>query len=671
MEQLLDQLLEWIRLHPHWAGLLVLVVSALESFLVVGLLVPGTVIMFAVGAMVAGGQMELLPTLIYAVIGAILGDGSSYLIGRHFHQRLRVIWPFRRYPAMMNQGVDFFHRHGGKSVLLARFVGPVRPLVPAVAGMLDMPAKRFFMVNTLSALVWAPAYMAPGILFGASLGLAAEIAGRLALLLALLVALLWFSWWLVRRLARSLQPLTKAFQYKALAWGRKYPLIEPLSGALLDPGHPEARGMTMLTGILIIASWSLLATTQQHSPETLLGNLNLYVFNELQNLRTPLADRVMVWITRSGQGIALYSFTLLVSAWLLWQRYWQAVVHWLAAVAGVGLLTQAIKQYTQVSRPIAELNTVMGYAFLSGHASVSMAVYGFLAVMVARELRSNWRWTAYSVAFFLVVSISFSRLYLGAHWLSDILGGWSLGLVWAAMMGIAYRGHPAPAIPLQRLLPVVAVAFGLMLLFSNARPLDRDLALYQKHSAERTLDKAQWLAEGWKELPAFRNDLRGHHHPLSIQWAGPPEQLKQRLTRQGWHQPAGLSAKRLFETFSSQASIDKLPVLPQIHNGKNQRLVMVRRAEDGEHLLVLRLWPTNFKLSNGDRLWVGNVSYLQRDTSNYLFTLLRTSPDFDTPLQQLRQENNGLVLAIQHVSPEGDTIYQWSGDILLLSGRDR
>ena len=140
--------------------------------------VPGTVVMFGIGAMIAAGSMELLPTLLLAAVGAVLGDGISYLIGRHYHQRLRVIWPFRNYPDMIARGVDFFHKHGGKSVLLARFVGPVRPLIPAVAGMLDMPARRFFAGGYAASALWAPAYILPGLLFGASLGLAAEIAGR-------------------------------------------------------------------------------------------------------------------------------------------------------------------------------------------------------------------------------------------------------------------------------------------------------------------------------------------------------------------------------------------------------------------------------------------------------------------------------------------------------------
>ena len=91
MEALLADLLQWIEAHPNWAGLVVLLVSALESFLVVGLFVPGTVVMFGIGAMIAAGTMELAPTLLLAAIGAVINDNTSYFIDRFYHQHLQMI----------------------------------------------------------------------------------------------------------------------------------------------------------------------------------------------------------------------------------------------------------------------------------------------------------------------------------------------------------------------------------------------------------------------------------------------------------------------------------------------------------------------------------------------------------------------------------------------------
>ncbi len=669
MEQFLDQLLEWIRLHPHWAGIIVFTISALESLLVVGLFVPGSIIMFAVGAMVAAGQMELIPTLIWAIIGAVFGDGISYLIGRHYHQRLRVIWPFRNYPAMMTKGVDFFHRHGGKSILLARFVGPVRPLVPAIAGMLDMPPRRFFLFNILSAMVWAPAYMAPGILFGASLGLAAEIAGRLAIVLGILAALLWFFWWLVHRIARSLQPHMSSVQSGILTWSRRHPVIHPLTAALLDPNHPEARGMTILTGILVVASLAFLAMAQQTTATSLIGNLDLFTFHELQQLRTTLADQWFLRLTHLGSSLALYGFTALVVVWLLWHRYWRAVIHWLVAIAGVTLLTQTAKQFTSVNRPIEELTAVLGYAFPSGHASLSLVVFGFLAVVVARELPANWRWVPYSVAFFPVVAISFTRLYLGAHWVSDILGGWSLSLVWITLLGIAYRGHPAPKIPLRNLLPVILAACGIWLLLSSLQPATHEAAyLSESTTIRQDLTRADWMQDGWQQLPSYRGNTRGQNsHPLNLQWAGSLQQLEQHLISRGWRQADRPNFKSLLAMFASKPDINKLPVLPQIHNGSGQDLLLVKDSGDADRLLVLRFWSTGLRLEETNQaIWIGNTSSLERQSPTGLFSLLRTGRDFDTPLKLFKQDAQQFIRGRPHTATKLQTLSQWQGEVLLM-----
>ncbi|HHH44674.1 MAG TPA: phosphatase PAP2 family protein [Gammaproteobacteria bacterium] len=672
MEALLTDLMLWIKAHPHWAGLVVIVVSALESFLVVGLFVPGTVVMFGIGAMIAAGSMELMPTLVLAAVGAVIGDGTSYFIGRHYHQRLRVIWPFRNYPMMISRGVDFFHKHGGKSIVLARFVGPVRPLLPAVAGMLNMPARRFFLVNSLSAILWAPAYILPGVLFGASLGIAAEIAGRLAVLLVILVALLWFSWWSMRRLSRTLQPHALSVQQRILDWSRRHSHIEPLAAALLDPEHPEARGMTVLTALLVLASWAILTIPSHLTTDNLLGNLDLYLYHWLQSLRSPLGDRLMIITTEIGDGRVLYGFTLVLSLVLLLRRRWRAAVHWLVTVGMVGLLTQALKNHTAVARPPLLDNSLFSYSFPSGHASLSVAVFGFLAVLLARELRSSWHWLPYSTAVFLIVAISFSRLYLGVHWLSDILAGWSLGLMWVALMGIAYRRHPAPAVSTRILAPIAIVTLVLLASLHSSLKLEQDLALYRPAAITPvTLTKSDWLAGGWQNLPAYRDDLKGRHsQPLDIQWNGSREGITERMLADGWRRPHSPNLRNLLKLFNGDATVQELPVLPQVHHGESQQVLLVRDSDDASRLLTLRLWESRYRLAEDQTpLWVGDISWLSVDASYHLFRFLRTERDFSGALDRFLSlmDANGIHQVQRPLPQRGNNETNWDGRLLLVS----
>jgi undecaprenyl-diphosphatase len=187
----LNTLLAFITHHSELAYGLIFLISLSESLAVVGLLVPGTVIMFGVGAIAATGSLSLFPVLLMAMIGAIAGDGISYWLGHHYRERLQRIWPFARYPGMLRNGEAFFYRHGGKSVLFGRFVGPVRPVIPLVAGMLGMGPAHFAVVNVLSAIGWALVYILPGVFFGTSLAMAGAVSSRLAVLVFILAAGVW------------------------------------------------------------------------------------------------------------------------------------------------------------------------------------------------------------------------------------------------------------------------------------------------------------------------------------------------------------------------------------------------------------------------------------------------------------------------------------------------
>ena len=187
----LQPLLDWIQNHPGLAGLAVFAIAALESLAVVGIFVPGVVFMLGIGALVGLGVLDLTATVLWTAAGAVVGDGLSYWLGRHFDKRLRSIWPFTKHPELIPRGERFFHKHGGKSVLFGRFIGPIRPIIPAIAGIMHMNPYHFYFVNVLSAIAWAPVVLLPGVVFGSSLHLAMEVAVRLVVIIILMLAIAW------------------------------------------------------------------------------------------------------------------------------------------------------------------------------------------------------------------------------------------------------------------------------------------------------------------------------------------------------------------------------------------------------------------------------------------------------------------------------------------------
>ncbi len=170
MSEIFQQLLDWVQLNPEYAGLIIFFMALAESLAIIGVLIPGVVILFGAGTLIGAGVIDFWSSCLWAVTGAIIGDGLSYWLGHHF-EYITKKWKWARlHPDAMQQGFDFFEKYGDLSVALGRFFGPIRAVVPLVAGLMRMPPKRFYIANVLSALVWAPAYLLPGMLLGASIG---------------------------------------------------------------------------------------------------------------------------------------------------------------------------------------------------------------------------------------------------------------------------------------------------------------------------------------------------------------------------------------------------------------------------------------------------------------------------------------------------------------------
>ncbi|PKM46697.1 MAG: phosphoesterase PA-phosphatase [Gammaproteobacteria bacterium HGW-Gammaproteobacteria-1] len=621
---LLDILLHWIRANPAWAGVAIMCVAFGESLALVGLFLPGAVLMFGVGALVGAGVLPLWPTLAWAAAGAIAGDGVSFWLGRHFHQRIRVMWPLRRHPELLARSVDFFHRHGGKSVLLGRFIGPIRPVIPVVAGMLDMPPRRFVAVNVVSGLLWAPVYVLPGMVFAASLGLAAEVATRLAMLLGTLLLLLILVLWLTRRLFNLYHRHAHRLLRYGLDWAGRHPRLGHLPAALLDPAHPEARGLTLLGLLLLLAGATLLWALQALGGSAL-PDLDLAVRQLLQAWHTPWADRLLLSLAAFGAATTLLPLFATVLLWLIWRRHWQAAGHWLAA-----LLFAALFSLLRLLPPAA------------GTAAQPMlfaaVLYGFLAVLLGREVRERWRWLAYGSTALLLSLLGFAQLYLDTQPLSEVVIGLSLGLLWSTLLGIAWLRHPSGRPAARPLLGVALVSILAAGVWHWTYQYNTELSRRVALPAVVDLDAAQWLQQDWAALPAERGDVRHRRNqPITLQYAGGLPALQQALETRGWRQPVTLDAVSWLQWLNLAAAAAELPVLPQVHEGQHQQLLLIKPEADGRRLRVLRLWPSGRRLRpGGTPLWIGNAAWLEAQRVLGTFTVPRTLEDFVAPLDSLR-----------------------------------
>ncbi|WP_211111647.1 DedA family protein [Azospirillum brasilense] len=180
---LIDGMERWsafIEANASWAEVIFFLCAFAESLAFLGFVVPGVVLIAAGGALVASGALGFWQVYVALALGAVLGDAVSYWLGRVFGDRVPAVWPFRQRPELLERGGRFFLRHGGKSVFFARFLGPLRPVVPITAGMMAMPHHSFQTANLLSAVIWVPLMMAPGIAIAKGVGIEDLLSGARA-----------------------------------------------------------------------------------------------------------------------------------------------------------------------------------------------------------------------------------------------------------------------------------------------------------------------------------------------------------------------------------------------------------------------------------------------------------------------------------------------------------
>jgi len=623
LEELVQPVLDWVAAHPRWVGSLVFVVAAWESMIVLGMLVPGAMLMFAFGALIGLGYLDFWSACVWAACGAVVGDAFSYWAGHYFKDRLVRIWPLSRYPGMLDQGTAFFRKHGGKSVVFARFFGPLRGAVPAVAGMLGMSLWRFMLINLISAILWAPFTLMLGMVFAASLELAAQVAWRLMVLLLVLAVVLYVSWQLALAVMRFLQPRAGRWLARLVRWSEGRRLMGPLMVSLLVPGEKEFRGI-VIVALVLLSGAVLVQLGGIAVNETLPTALDRAVFLFLQDLRTPQADRLLLVVSDLGGFQVLIPLTATVGLYLLARHNLLALGHWLLAIGAGLVFFNAFKFLFQVERPSPALIT---FSFPSGHATMSVVAYGFLAVLVARDTAQQWRWVPYGIATLLAVGIGFTRIYLGVHWLTDVVAGWCLGLLWVVLLGVTYRTRPAPDVGRMLLLGVTGPALALIVAVMAGDVQER-LTRYRPAPVLARVEEPVWWGSAWQSLPALLQEEEDRRL-LTLQYAGDLETLVTGLWRHGWQSAQPLNLSGMLYFLSPEVNLSSLPVLPQVRGGRDEALTLIR--PDGEQRRwVLRFWDAGVRLTDDRPLWVGSLQ-LQR-LSRRLDFLTLTVPAVDVPV---------------------------------------
>lgn len=221
---------------------IIVIISFLESLALVGLLLPGIVFMSIIGTFIGNGKLLFYPSWIAGSIGCFLGDWCSYYIGLYFKNYLYNLKFLKKNYNLLKKTQDLLYRHSIITILIGRFIGPTRPLVPMVTGMLKLPIKKFIFPSTLGCILWPPIYFFPGIITGIAINIPQNPENNYFkwFLLAISISIwtgIWLAskWWKMRKIKNK---KNISFIKKHIGCMTLVTLLIGISGLILIQFHP-------------------------------------------------------------------------------------------------------------------------------------------------------------------------------------------------------------------------------------------------------------------------------------------------------------------------------------------------------------------------------------------------------------------------------------------------
>lgn len=259
---------------------------------------------------------------------------------------------------------------------------------------------------------------------------------------------------------------------------------------LLERDQHELAALLVASLILLVCGVAFFEIAESVVERETMLRLDRSVWGMLQSLQSEPVDRLMVVLTGLGGAIVTVPLALSISAWLAWRRQWAVIAYWLAAALATRACVVLLKCALSRDRPGNIYEGFDRYSFPSGHAAGSAVLYGFLTVLLAWQRPWNVRLPLFAGAGVLISLIGFSRLYLGVHWLSDVVAGYALGLAWAALFSAAFiRFHGTTRLKARALASVALASVTLASVWNVHFNLDETLDRYREARAGATLDE--------------------------------------------------------------------------------------------------------------------------------------------------------------------------------------
>ncbi len=438
-----------------WTYVLVGLLAFLETGAFVGLVAPGETTVIVGGVIAGQGEIELIPLIGLVWACCVLGDTTSFFIGRRLGRGfLERHGPrFKIDEKRLRQVESYFQRHGGKTILIGRFIGLVRALAPFVAGSSGLSYRRFVPFSVIGCGVWATLFTVLGFVFYRSFDKVAGTAGKATFAFGVAVAVIVAVVHVVRRLRREEdrqrlgdwidrqgQRRVVGPPFRALhpIWQR---LVRPAWGLAAPPANflkervtPGRLGLELTTAAAVAGVGAYVVTlyTMVITGGRAITPADRELLELADDLRMDAVVDVAKVVTDLGAFPTVAALVFATCVALAVRRRFVELLALLIGAVGVYAGVQLLKAGVDRPRPARPLVDTEGSSFPSGHAAYSTLWIG-VAVVAARVAPGlGRRATLVGAGLAIAVVVGLSRVYLRAHYWSDVAAGWGLG---AAVLG--------------------------------------------------------------------------------------------------------------------------------------------------------------------------------------------------------------------------------------------
>ena len=631
--------------------LIIFIVTFLESLVFTGMFVPGTVLVIIAGGLAAHGQYSFFLLCLVSTVASVLGDGISYECGRRGQVHLERRSFLKKH---ITRAQPFFHKHKGKSLILGRFIGFTRPVIPFLAGVAGMNRRSYYPVSVLSGFLWSLLYAGLGYVFGAAWRVALYWSSRFLIFLFVIavcvVVFLWMWRWMIEQ-GRPYFVLVGKLLWKPIA-----SFLSRKSVVLWRKRHARSiafilrrfalKGFTglPLTGLVIsclFCTLMFIVITQDYLVGDPITRLDARLENLLFVFRSDVLLDCFRAIALLGDWSIVGIAAVLLSIFYLFQnRKILLMTLWINLLTS-GLIISVAKFFFHRPRPSGLLPALIeqSSAFPSDHAAAVAALYGFLAYLWLRH-SASWKRNVSTVfvVFFAMFLVCFSQLYLGVEYLSDVIAGIFVGFA-ALFFAVCVcewriwkqrREQCFPKNPWTSLLTVIAgevVAVAVVLVVS---PAEWDIAT-PLHVVTPVKSDAVMSLFDTGRLPRYTETLFGRsQEPVSFIIIGSKQCMLNAFTKAQWSESDAISydaSLKVVQAALLHENFPSAPITPYFYNSsphdfgfeKDTPKIAIRSKHHA------RVWQTNFDTPDG-AVFVATASF---DTHRRWSIANFIAPDID------------------------------------------